>query len=143
MNEQDNSRPDNRTSGSNCFVCGPDNPHGLQISFRMDGDICRAEYTPPEHYCGFDGVTHGGILFSMLDDVMANWLYLQGDSAYTGKCEIRYREPAATGVTYRLEAEQLSRRGRTAKMSGRILHPEDGRVIAEAKATFVVMERSN
>lgn len=139
MTEQDNSARDDPVSGSNCFVCGPDNPYGLKISFHMEGNKCCAEYCPPEHYCGFDGVTHGGILFSLLDDVMANWLYLQGESAYTGKCEIRYREPAATEVCYRLEAEQLSRRGRTAKMAGRILHPEDGRIVAEATATFVVM----
>ncbi len=128
-------------SGSNCFVCGPRNVHGMQIKFRLDGDICRAEYTPPEHFCGFDGVTHGGILFSMLDDVMANWLYLQGLKAYTGRCEIRYREPAATGINYLLEGEQLSRKGRVANMAGRVLHPDDGRVVAEAKAAFVIDKR--
>ncbi len=126
-------------NGSNCFVCGKHNPQGMQIEFRLDGDKCVAEYTPPEHFCGFDGVTHGGILFSLLDDVMANWLYLRGESAYTGKCEIRYREPAATGVNYLLEAEQLSRKGRVAQMAGRILHPDDRRVIAEAQATFMVI----
>ena len=125
-------------SGSNCFVCGPGNAHGMQINFRLEGDKCLAEYTPPEHFCGFDGITHGGILFSLLDDVMANWLYLQGHKAYTGRCEIRYREPAATGVNYLLEGEQLSRKGRVANMAGRVLHPDDGRVIAEAKAAFVI-----
>lgn len=125
-------------NGSNCFVCGQRNAQGMQISFRLEGDKCVAEYTPPEHFCGFDGITHGGILFSLLDDVMANWLYLQGESAYTGKCEIRYREPAATGVNYLLEGEQLSRKGRVASMAGRILHPDDRHVVAEAKATFMV-----
>jgi len=126
-------------NGSNCFVCGQHNSHGMQISFRLQDNKCLAEYTPPEHFCGFDGVTHGGILFSLLDDVMANWLYLQGESAYTGKCEIRYREPAATGQRYLLEGEQLSRKGRTAKMAGRILNPDDNRVVAEATATFIVI----
>ncbi len=140
MNDQDNSKQSNQSGDSNCFVCGPDNPYGLRISFRMEDNLCCAEYTPPEHHCGYDGVTHGGILFSMLDDVMANWLYLQGESAYTGKCEIRYREPAATGICYRMESEQLNRRGNIAKMAGRILHPDDGRVVAEATATFMVID---
>lgn len=126
-------------NGNNCFVCGQNNARGMQISFRLQGGKCLGEYTPPEHFCGFDGVTHGGIVFSLLDDAMANWLYLQGENAYTGKCEIRYREPAATGQKYLLEAEQQSRKGRIAKMAGRILHPDDQRVIAEANATFVVI----
>jgi len=126
-------------NSGNCFVCGQHNSRGMQISFRLQGDKCLAEYTPPAHFCGFDGVTHGGILFSLLDDVMANWLYLNGERAYTGKCEIRYREPAATGQKYLLEAEQLNRKGRTAKMAGRILHPDDNRVVAEAAATFVII----
>ena len=27
---------------------------------------------------GFQDTTHGGIIFSLLDDVMANWLFLKG-----------------------------------------------------------------
>ena len=29
-----------------CFACGQDNPIGLKIRFSMDGDVCRAEFTP-------------------------------------------------------------------------------------------------
>ena len=69
----------------------------------------------------------------------SNWLFLQGERAYTGKCEIRYREPAITGTRLLLEGELLSRKGRHAKLAGRVMHPEDRRVLAEAAATFIVM----
>ena len=126
-------------AGNHCFVCGPDNPQGMQIGFRMDGDVCRGEYTVPAHLCGFDGIVHGGIVFSLLDDAMANWLFVQGESAYTAKCEIRYREPAPVGEPLMLEAEQLSRRGRRAVMRGRVLKASDGALLAEAEATFIVV----
>lgn len=126
------------SSANTCFVCGPDNPHGLRIAFRLDGPVCRAEYTPLEHYCGYAGVTHGGILFSLLDDVMANWLFLQGERAYTARAEVRYREPVATGTRLLLEGRQVSRRGRFATMSGRV-YCADGRTVAEATATFAVI----
>ncbi len=129
----------NPMNGSHCFVCGPENPRGMQIEFRIEDGKCRGEFTPPEYLCGFDGVTHGGILFSLLDDVMANWLYLQGESAYTGRCEIRYRQPAAIGDRLLLEGEQLGRKGRFAEMAGRILRADDNRVVAEATARFVVI----
>jgi len=122
-----------------CFVCGPDNPLGMQIAFRIEAGICRGEFTPPEHLCGFDGVTHGGVLFSLLDDVMANRLFLQGEPAYTGKCEVRYRQPAAIGERLLLEGELMSRKGRVAQLRGRVSRARDAAVVAEATATFFVL----
>ena len=74
-----------------CFVCGPGNPDGLQVRFRLEGDVCRAEFVPARNHGGYDGVTHGGILFSLLDDVMANWVFLQGEQCFTARAEVRYR----------------------------------------------------
>jgi acyl-coenzyme A thioesterase PaaI-like protein len=133
------SKQELRSDGNSCFVCGPKNAAGLQVQFRLEEGVCLAEYTPPEQYCGFDGVTHGGILFSLLDDVMANWLFLQGERAYTAKCEIRFREPAVIGERLLLEGELLSRKGRIAKLAGRARHADSGQVLAEATATFVVI----
>lgn len=126
------------SGAKHCFVCGPENPAGMRIEFRLDAGVCRGEFTPPEQFCGFDGVTHGGILFSLLDDVMANWLFLQGEPAYTAKCEIRYRRPAPTGAPLRLESELISRKGRTARLAGRIHAAESGELLAEAEAVFIV-----
>jgi len=128
-----------RSDASRCFVCGPDNPAGMRVRFRLENGICKAEYTPLSDQCGYDGITHGGILFSLLDDVMANWLFLQGERAYTAKCEIRYREPAATGIPIALEGELTGRRGRYANMAGRAFDARSGRLLAEATATFMVI----
>lgn len=125
---------------SRCFVCGPNNPVGMRIKFRMENGVCKAEYTPSAEQCGYAGITHGGILFSLLDDVMANWLFLQGERAYTAKCEIRYREPAATGETIALEGELTGRKGRYASLIGRARNARDGRLLAESVATFMVIK---
>jgi len=121
-----------------CFVCGPDNRAGLQLKFRLDGDVCRAEFTPAPDYAGFDGVTHGGILFSVLDDVMANWLWLQGEAAYTAKCEVRYREAVAIGTPLSLEGRLVNRKGRLAIMESVARRASDGKVMAEASARFFI-----
>ena len=81
------------TSQANrCFVCGPGNPNGLNVRFRIEQGVCVGEFTPAADHVGYDKVTHGGIIFSLLDDVMANWLWLQGEQCFTAKAEIRYRE---------------------------------------------------
>ena len=77
---------------NNCFVCGPSNPIGLRIKFRIDGDVCRGEFKPGEHHVGYNNITHGGIIFSLLDDVMANWLFL--------KNEIGAKSTGQNGSTY-------------------------------------------
>jgi hypothetical protein len=71
-NKGNSSLNDITTDGDKCFVCGPENNLGLKLVFRLEGDVCRSEFTPSDMHCGYDGVTHGGIIFSVLDDVMAN-----------------------------------------------------------------------
>ena len=126
------------SSSNNCFVCGPGNPIGLGVTFRLDGDVCRAEFTPQPQHMGYDQVTHGGIVFSLLDDVMANWIWLQGEQCFTGKADIRYRSELPVGTPVRLEGRCLKRKGRLAQMEGKVIRVEDDFVVAEATASFMI-----
>ena len=121
-----------------CFVCGPNNPIGLHIEFRLDDDVCRAEFVPSENHVGWDGVTHGGILYSALDDVMANWIFLQGMRGFTAKCEVRYRDELPVGTKIRLEGRMLQRRGRMIQLEGLALRDSDGAVVAKSTASFML-----
>ena len=121
-----------------CFVCGPGNAAGLNIRFRLDGDVCRAEFTPGDEHVGYDGVTHGGILFSLLDDVMANVVFLQGERCFTAKAEVRYRQPLPTGTLVRLEGWQERRKGRLAMLAGRVIRVDDETIVAEASGSFMI-----
>ena len=135
----DSGTPPAALQGNTCFVCGPDNPSGMKISFRIEDNVCRASYTVPPEQCGYAGVAHGGSLYSLRDDVMANWLYLQGERAVTGRCEVRYRAQTPVNTLLELEGRLIKRRGRHATMSGLILDAATGTVYAEATASFLVM----
>ena len=126
------------TSANKCFVCGPGNPAGLNIRFALDDDVCKAEWTSTEDYVGYDGVTHGGILFCLLDDVMANLLFLKGEVCLTAKADIRYRKSMDIGETVLLESRLKTRKGRLAIIEGKLLSKQDRSVIAEATGTFMV-----
>ncbi len=127
-----------RSEANHCFVCGPSNPIGLHVHFRLEDDVCRAEFTPGEHHGGFREVTHGGIVFSLLDDVMANWLWLQGEHAFTAKADIRYRDELPLGTPVTLESRCIKRKGRLALMEGVIAGAADGKVYAEATGSFML-----
>ncbi|MBV1905664.1 MAG: PaaI family thioesterase [Pseudomonadales bacterium] len=86
---------------------------------------------------GYDGIAHGGILFSLLDDVMANWLWLKGEACVTAKADIRYRRQVPIGMPLRLEGRLIMRKGPLAQMQGKIVRAEDGQVLVEASASFM------
>ena len=143
----DNSAPDRltpqqrwaRSEANCCFVCGPGNPIGLHLVFHLDDEVCRAEFTPGQHHVGYGGVLHGGILYSALDDVMANVLYLRGLQAVTARCEIRYRgEPVKVGTKILLEGRLRRRKGPLAIIEGKALREPDGEVVAECEGSFMV-----
>jgi acyl-coenzyme A thioesterase PaaI-like protein len=120
-----------------CFVCGPENPIGLKVKFRMDGDVCLGQFTPQEAHMGYNNLTHGGIIFSLLDDVMANWLWLQGIKCFTARAEIRYRSHLPVGTAVRLEGRCVRRKGRLSHMEGRVVREDTDDVVAEASGSFM------
>ena len=121
-----------------CFVCGPNNPIGLHIDFHLDGEVCRAEFVPSENHCGWDGVTHGGIVFSILDDVMANWIYLNGMKGYTAKCEVRFRQPLPVGCAVNLEGVCIKRKRSLVILEGRVIRQDDQQLVADCQASFML-----
>jgi acyl-coenzyme A thioesterase PaaI-like protein len=128
-------------SGSNqCFVCGPANPIGLGVTFELDGDVCRGQFTPGPEHMGYDQVTHGGIVFSLLDDVMANWVWLQGERCFTARADIRYRSELPVGTPIRLEGRCVKRKGRLAQMTGLLIRQADDFVVAEASGAFMTAQ---
>ncbi len=130
-----------RDSANRCFVCGPGNPGGLGVRFRLeesDGErVCRAEFTPGPTHVGYSDMLHGGILYALLDDVMANWGFLQNLRVHTARCEVRYRDAVPTGVRLKLEGRLVRRRGRMIEMEGRAFRDDNGALAATARARFM------
>ncbi|MBK87595.1 MAG: thioesterase [Gammaproteobacteria bacterium] len=141
-NQDHTDRKEALASDSNhCFVCGPANPIGLGVKFFLDGDVCRGEFTPAPEHAGYRNVTHGGIVFSLLDDVMANFLWLQGQQCFTARADIRYRSELIVGTPVRLEGRCIKRKRRLAQMQGQVIRIADDYVVAEAGAAFMLNRR--
>ena len=68
-----------------CFVCGIQNPVGLHLSIYNDPDnhCIYSIVEVPEHFQGYPGVVHGGIVATMLDEVSGRAILLDGGS-YSG-----------------------------------------------------------
>lgn len=121
-----------------CFACGVDNPIGLNIRFKVQGDQCSGIFTPNENHVGFSDTVHGGIIYTALDDVTANILYQQGRKAHTAKCEIRYRQPARVGEKLMLKGWIETERRRLIILKGEIRRVADDVVVAECESSFML-----
>ena len=131
------SRESTDSPANHCFVCGPANPAGLSVRFHMEGDVCVGNFMPGPDHRGYDELVHGGIMFSLLDDVMANWLWLKGIQCFTARADIRYRSHLVVGTPVRLEGRCTRQRGRLALMEGRLIRTDTDEVVAEATGSFM------
>ena len=131
-----NLQPNSR----HCFVCGLENPFGLHLRFHTTtpGEVV-VEYTVPEHYQGYPGVVHGGIVAAMLDE--ATGRVFMGDPVaprfmYTARLDIRYRKNVPVGKLLKVVGRAGKNKGRTAMATGAI-YDADGELLAEAEALMV------
>jgi acyl-coenzyme A thioesterase PaaI-like protein len=132
------SRDSTDNPANHCFVCGPANPIGLGVVFSLQDGVCRGAFTPGRDHAGYADVTHGGILYCLLDDVMANWLWLQGEKCFTARADIRYRAHLPVGTPVRLEGRCVRRKGRLAVMEGQIIREDNDEVVAEGSGSFML-----
>lgn len=80
--------------GYDCFGCSPDNPIGLHMEFFEDGDDIISFWRPQEHFQGWVGTMHGGILATIMDEV-AGWVVTRKlqTAGMTTKLELRFKHP--------------------------------------------------
>ncbi|MFT5500045.1 MAG: acyl-coenzyme A thioesterase PaaI-like protein [Woeseiaceae bacterium] len=121
-----------------CFACGPDNPIGLQIKFTLANERVTAQFTPDKNHVGYENTVHGGIIYSALDDVMANCLYLQQIKAHTARCEIRYRKALQVGQTINLSGWIETRKRRLVILKSEARLADGDELIADCEASFML-----
>jgi len=120
----------------NCFACGAQNPIGMQLHIEFGEGTARAAWTVAEHYVGWSDKVHGGIIATLLDEVMA-WAPSSFDSwAVTAEMNIRYRSPAAPGETLVGEGRVVARRRRIYEVRGEV-RGADGRLVAEGSGRYL------
>ncbi len=121
-----------------CFVCGNKNSSGLQAVFWLEAGEAKGKFTPDSRWEGYPGIVHGGVLTSLLDEVMYKAISPSGELAMTAEITVRFRNPARVGVTLYPSGRVVRRRGRLVEAEGEI-RDALGRLIAAATAKFIVL----
>ena len=120
-----------------CFACGELNEHGLQLVLHADETGCWTELSLDERFQGWDSVAHGGIVTTLLDEVMAWSVIGRGTWGVTARIAVSFRKPVPTERLIRAEGWVVDARRRLIRTAGRVVDPADGTVFAEGDGTFV------
>lgn len=123
-----------------CFGCGKDNPIGLKLNFTWDGETARAEFTPGELHQGWQGIAHGGILYTLLDEAMAYVSYFQGLDCVIARCQARFKRVALINETLLISAT-TTRKTRKLIETKASLTTKNGITIAEGNSLMYIVDQ--
>jgi acyl-coenzyme A thioesterase PaaI-like protein len=125
-----------------CFGCGHENPIGLKLRFYVDGDRVWAPWTPCREHQGYEGIVHGGLITTVLDEVMGWAIYVRKLWAVTGSINVRFRTPAHIGRATRGVAWVEKVSGRRVDVRAQLIQEDDGAVLTDASAIFIRVPES-
>ena len=125
-----------------CWVCGPANPEGLQVTFEPMGDNgSRARYVARDAHGGWPGVLHGGVLLALMDEALGWSLYFHGPGGMTARFDARFRRQTPIGASLIVRAWTLERRGRLVKARAEVrMDTDEGPLLAEADASMFLSD---
>jgi uncharacterized protein (TIGR00369 family) len=121
----------------NCFACGSLNANGLQLDLHVEPGRCWTEFTLDKRFEGWEGIAHGGILCTILDEVMAWALVGEDNWGVTARMNVEFRRPVEVGRTVRAEGWITDARRRVVATAALIVDAGDGRELAKATGTYV------
>ncbi len=133
-----------KPQGHNCFACGTENPIGLNLQFYRLGDAVYSEITLDRQYEGWEGVVHGGIVSTLLDEVMS-WAIMYAKQVFlvTRKMDIKYIRPVLVGTPLRV-AGRLMDDSEPPKIRARAeIRDDQGSLLVRGHAEFVEVPKEN
>ncbi len=119
-----------------CFGCSRKNTHGLQLRFWRSEKGCFTRFSIPHHLCGFDGLAHGGIIATLLDEVAA-WTIIArlGKFGLTREMVVRYLKPVPTDRELLIAGEIIDQDEKNVVLRSTI-HAANSELLAEGESTF-------
>lgn len=128
--------------GDKCFGCSKENPHGLHLEFEEDGDGVVCRWKPDPRFQSWDGVLHGGISTTILDET-AGWATMRRfrRSAMTTRIDVKFLKPVFVDVPFIVSRAKYA--GQVNEKIARFratIENAEGAVCVEADADYYVMD---
>ncbi len=137
--KQKEKQPGSKT----CFVCGKENLVGLKLDFyTLEPGVVCSRVNIPEHYTGYPGTIHGGIVAAILDECGGRAQMAESNRfTVTAQLNVRYRLPVPSLTDLVVFGRAGKRRGRISFAHSEI-QTQDGKILAEAELVLVDIPES-
>ena len=119
---------------NHCFVCGELNMSGLRMRPRIESATQSAsmQLAIPRAFQGWQGMVHGGILATLLDETCAYAAKSLVAHVVTAGITVTYKKPVPIETEVLVTATVVGRRRKIIEVQGQI--EIDGEIYAEATA---------
>jgi len=124
-----------------CFVCGEENPAGLQARFFVEEGQVKMPLAAEDHHCGYPNTVHGGVIAAALDEC-TGWAAARAIErmCVTGELRVRYLRRVPTDRNLTVCAEVMKAHRRMVQTEAEIVDDE-GTVYARAEGRFLPLTR--
>jgi uncharacterized protein (TIGR00369 family) len=124
-----------------CFCCGSDNERGLRLSITYpEKGTAETGLDIPSWFTGWRNMTHGGLLATLLDEIMAHACLAIARQSVTAEITVRFQKPVEAGARIRVVGKVEESRGRVLRTRG-WLYDSQGALVAEGSARFIAPGR--
>ncbi|HTV59104.1 MAG TPA: PaaI family thioesterase, partial [Verrucomicrobiae bacterium] len=129
------------SSTNGCFVCGGANPRGMYLAFEQDDAArrIRGRFQLSADYQGATGFIHGGIIATLLDEVMSKANRFRKARAVTAELNVEYLRPVFVGADLIVEGWETEAKGRNLFLQGEI-RDANGNLLARGRGRFVDLD---
>ncbi len=125
-----------------CFACGTLNQAGMGLVLHVEPGRAWTDLTLEPRFQGWDGIAHGGILCTILDEVMAWSLVGEDNWGLTARMNVAYKRPVEIGQSLHAEGRVVRSRRRIVDTEGRIVDAVTGRTLATATGVYFAADES-
>jgi uncharacterized protein (TIGR00369 family) len=122
-----------------CFACGELNAQGMRLDLHASPEGSWTELRVDAAFQGWEAVAHGGIVCTILDEVMAWAVIGRGTWGVTARLNVAFRKPIPTGRPIRAEGWVVQHDRRAVRAEGRIIDAESGETLATGASTFIAV----
>jgi acyl-coenzyme A thioesterase PaaI-like protein len=119
-----------------CFICGLENPIGLHLHiYETKPGVVETSYIAPEHFQGYPGVLHGGIVGAIIDEISGRALMgsdpMNPRFMFTARLEVKYRKNVPIGKLLKVIGKAVKSKARSAEAWAGIYDAETNELLAE------------
>ena len=125
-----------------CFICGLENPVGLHLHlYEVEPGVVETSYTASEHFQGYPGVLHGGIVSAIIDETAGRSLMgsdpFNPRFMFTARLEVKYRQNVPIGKPLKVIGKTVRSKSKSAEAWAGIYDAATHELLAEGNVLLI------